>query len=76
MVTKNKFIGPYILNFRTTRGMTRKSKIYAICTMWSMITLSGFIFLETPGVRVLLLISGIAGTLVMGFLIPTANNSN
>ncbi len=76
MVTTNKFIGPYILNFRTNRGMTRKSKIYAICTMWSMITLSGIVFFETPGVRVLLLISGIAGTTVMGFLIPTVNNLN
>ena len=75
MVTTNKLIGQYISDFNTNKGMTKKSKIFAICTMWSMIMLSSLIFIETQEVRVLLLISGIAGTLVMGFLIPTVNNS-
>ncbi|MCU0461594.1 MAG: YbaN family protein [Bacteroidales bacterium] len=74
-LTTNKLIGQYISDFNTNKGMTKKSKIYVICTMWSMITLSGLIFIRTPEARLLLLITGFAGTLVMGFLIPTVINS-
>ena len=70
----NRLVGPYILKFNQRKGMTIKSKIYAITTMWLMITLSCIFFIETFAVILVVSAFGIVGTIVMGFVVPTVNN--
>lgn len=73
---RNKFVGTYISDFRTNKGMTKKSKIYAICTMWLMITFSSIFFITTSSSQLLVTVIGAIGTLVMGFIVPTVHNSS
>jgi uncharacterized protein len=72
----NKYVGSYILEFQSNKGMTKRVKLYSICTMWVMITIS-CVFLITPlSVKLFVSALGIVGTIFMGFIIPTVNNSN
>jgi len=71
----NRLVGSYILKFNQRKGMTIKSKIYAITTMWLMITLSCIFFIETFAVILVVSAFGIVGTIVMGFVVPTVNNT-
>lgn len=75
-LTKNRLIGPYITDFRIKKGMTKKSKIYAICIMWLMIALSFLLFIKLPLIKLVVLFIGVSGTFVMGFFIPTVNNTD
>jgi uncharacterized protein len=69
----NRYIGPYILEFQKNKGLTRKTKLYAISVMWFMIIISCLFFIEQ--LSLILLVSGVGfvGTLVMGFLLPTVD---
>jgi len=72
----NKFIGSYILEFQSNRGMSKRLKLCSICTMWIMITVS-CVFLITPLSAILIVLAlGLIGTIVMGLIIPTINISN
>ena len=70
----SRFVGSYIAKFNQRKGMTIKSKIYAITTMWTMIALSCIFFIETFAVILVVSAFGIVGTIVMGFVVPTLNN--
>jgi hypothetical protein len=70
----NRFVGSYIVNFNQRKGMTIKSKFYAIITMWTMIALSCVFFIEPLTIIVAVSAFGIIGTIVMGFVVPTINN--
>jgi len=54
--------------------MTRKSKIYAISTMWAMIALSCIFFIEPFTIILVVSACGIIGTIVMGIIVPTVIN--
>lgn len=75
LLITNRQIGPYILNFRSNKGMTRKLKIYSICIMWLMISLSCLLFIQSLSVKLFVVVLGIIGSLVMGTLVPTVYNS-
>ena len=70
----NRFVGSYIAKFNQRKGMTIKSKIYAITTMWAMIALSCIFFIEPFKTILAVSAFGIIGTIVMGFVVPTAIN--
>jgi uncharacterized protein len=72
----NHFVGSYISEFQTTKGMTQKTKLFAIATMWIMITLSCLLFISPLALKITVSIIGLIGTLVMGFIVPTVNISN
>ena len=72
MLLANKILGPYILEFRKNKGMTKRMKIHAIGTMWFMITLSCVFFIEPLNIIYLVITLGIIGTVVMGWIVPTA----
>ena len=74
-LTGNRFIGSYIIEYRENKGMTRKTKLSAIGTMWGMISLSGIFFITSFSIKLIILAIGITGTFIMGFVIPTANIS-
>jgi len=71
-----QWIGPYINKYQKNKGLTIKGKIGAIITMWSMIALSCLVFITSLPVKTGVLIAGLIGTIVMGFLIPTIHNSD
>jgi uncharacterized protein len=72
----NRFIGSYIFEFRTNKGMTRKKKVLAMGIMWGMILLSVIFFIPLLTVKLIILILGLIGTLVMGFIVSTIHISN
>lgn len=72
----NRFVGSYILEFQANKGMTIKTKLYAIGAMWVIITVSCIFFITPFSIKLIVLIVGLIGTIVMGFLVPTVYNSN
>ncbi len=75
-LVSNKYVGSYINDFRTNKGMALRAKLYAILMMWTMITLSCIFLVENSPTKLLIISIGILGTIIMGFIIPTINNSN
>lgn len=71
----NRFVGSYILAFNQRKCMTKRTKLYAISTMWVMIAFSTIFCIKLLPMRLIILIVGIIGTMVMGFIVPTVNNS-
>ena len=61
----HKFFGKYIRNFRETRSIPLRSKIISIIVMWVMIGISVSIFIEIFNVKIIIVILGIIGTLVV-----------
>ena len=72
-LVSNKYLGPYILDFQRKKGMTRRTKIHAIGTMWVMITISCVFFIKSLSVILIVIGLGIVGTVVMGFIVRTAD---
>ena len=72
----NKYLGPFISDFRKNKGMNIQAKVYSIILMWTMIFISAYFFLNTMIARLILVAAGIIGTIVMGFLIPTVKNKH
>lgn len=64
----SKYFGKTIREFREKRAIGFKVKIYAISLMWIMVLCSIFFFLDNNIVRVVVLLAGIIGTLVMGMI--------
>lgn len=68
----NRYVGPYIREFRENKGMTRRMKIHAIGTMWVMISISCIFFVNSWTIRLVIIGVGLIGTVVMGFFVPTS----
>jgi uncharacterized membrane protein YbaN (DUF454 family) len=73
MLISSKYLGPYILEFQEKKGMTRRTKVHAIGTMWVMITISCVFFIKSLTIIVFVLGLGIVGTVVMGFIVRTVD---
>jgi uncharacterized protein len=63
-------IGKHIRNFREYGGMFLSVKIGAILLMWGMILLSIFL-IKNLSFTLIVAAAGLAGTIVMGFVIKT-----
>lgn len=72
----NKYLGPYIKDFQEKKGMTKRTKVHAIGTMWVMITLSCVFFIKSLTVIVFVIGLGIVGTVVMGFIVRTVDTED
>lgn len=72
----NKYLGPFISEFRKNKGMNIQTKVYSIILMWIMIFISAYFFISTLTPRLVLVAAGIIGTIVMGFIIPTVKNKH
>jgi uncharacterized protein len=73
---ENKIAGYYILKFHTNKGTTKKSKLFAIATMRFMIASSCIFFITPLSLKLLIIVIGVIGTVVMGWIIPTITISN
>ena len=69
----SKYLGHYILEFQEKKGMTRRTKVHAIGTMWVMITISCVFFIKSLTIILFVLGLGIVGTVVMGFIVRTVD---
>ncbi|HCT29402.1 MAG TPA: DUF454 domain-containing protein [Bacteroidales bacterium] len=70
MVIENKYIGAYIIRYRANRGMKKKEKIFSISLMWLMIALSCTLFIDATMIRLVVILLGLIGTIVMGLIVP------
>ena len=61
----HKIFGNYIQNIRENRSISLRSKIVSLIAMWLMISLSAFVFIEILWIRILVLILGVIGTIVI-----------
>lgn len=41
-LTTNRYLGPYILNFREKRGLPLKAKVYSIILLWGSLLFSAY----------------------------------
>jgi hypothetical protein len=62
----NKYIGKYITDFRSGRGMTWKAKLFSIITMWVMISVSAYF----SSYYLALSIFGLIGTTCILIFVP------
>jgi uncharacterized membrane protein YbaN (DUF454 family) len=67
----NRFIGSYLTEWRRTKGLSIRAKIKSIILMWTMIALSVIFGIEAIWLKVTVILIGITGTIVMGFIVPT-----
>ena len=72
-LVRNKHLGRYVREYQTNKGLTLKTKLYSIVIMWIMILTSSLFLIHVLYIKLIVLAIGIAGTLVMGFLIPTTH---
>lgn len=61
----HKIYGKFIRDYEQHRAMPRKSKIFALSMMWSMISLSVFVFIEVLYVKLIVTAAGLIGTIVI-----------
>lgn len=66
--------GKRIKRWQEKRGMTIREKLLTILMMWSMISVSVIFLLSSTEGRLIVISLGIAGTVVMGFVIRTIRN--
>ncbi|MFA6652265.1 MAG: YbaN family protein [Bacteroidales bacterium] len=67
------FAGPYIKKYRANKGMTKSAKVKVLIFMWLMITLSCVFLIPSELVILIVLSTGVIGSIVMGFVVPTVN---
>lgn len=66
-----KIIRVYIEDYNQNKGMSLRMKISSIGLMWGMITISILFFIKPSWLDVLVILVGIIGTIVMGYVVPT-----
>jgi uncharacterized membrane protein YbaN (DUF454 family) len=70
----NKYLGSYILRFRSEKGIKKGFMLSSVLIMWLMIIASCYFFLTSGAIKILVIILGVAGTIVMLLIIPTSDN--
>lgn len=73
-IMRNKHLAKYINGYREKKGMSVKQKVFAICFMWGMVSLSVFLRVDNVVVKYIMISLAIVGTIVMGFVVPTFRN--
>lgn len=65
-------LGKYIRRYESREGVSMLSKLLSIACMWTMVSISAFVVLESTHLRILLLVLGAIGTGSILFIVPTA----
>jgi uncharacterized protein len=73
-LVNNSFFGSYITQWQKTRGLTLRTKIKSVVLMCLMVSVSVIFMIDSTVVRIIVILSGLTGILVMGFIIPTSKN--
>lgn len=69
-IHRSKWLGPYIRKFEKDKGVDKKTKLISVISMWAMISLSAFVFIESRPIRWLLFGLGIIGSISVIFIVP------
>jgi len=72
----HRFIGSYISSYRTSRGMTMKTKLYAVTLMSLMIAGSCTFLIDPLESRLIVVSLGIIGAIVMILFVPTVKHKS
>ena len=67
---RSKWLGAYIRRYESRKGVSRLSKWISLLCMWTMISLSVFIFIENVHIKILIPILGIIGTICIIWVVP------
>lgn len=65
-------LGSYIRRYESREGVSLLSKLISIGCMWTMVSISAFVMIENPHIRILLFVLGIIGTGSILLIVPTA----
>ena len=76
LLISNRYLGPYILNYQKNKGMTPQQKLSSMGLMWFMIIISCSFFIHSNTIRIIVILAGMVGTVVMGWIVPTVNNTS
>lgn len=68
---RSKWLGSYIRRYESKQGVSWTSKLISIGCMWTMVSISAFVCIENPHIRILLFILGLIGTISILFIVPT-----
>lgn len=66
------WLGKYIREYENNQGLSVRGKISAIAMMLIMCSISTIFFIPNMVVKLIVVFAGIIGTLVVGFVVPTA----
>lgn len=66
-------LGHYIRDYQRRGGMRRKTKVWVVLLMTSMVSCSILLFIPNPIVDCIVGILGLIGSLVVIFAVPNAN---
>lgn len=66
------WLGKYIRNYEKQGGLSIRGKLSAITLMVTMVSISAIFLIDPIHVKIIVAISGLIGSLVVGFVVPTA----
>lgn len=70
----NRFVGHYITSYSENPGLSVRAKVLTISLMWAMILFSVVFCLQSFIAKMIVALLGVAGTVVMGVVVPTRRN--
>ena len=73
-IINHKIFGKNIKSFRENRAISLRSKIISLIAMWLMISLSVFVFIKIFWIKILILMLGVIGTIVILSIRSLKNN--
>lgn len=65
-------LGERIRTYERRKGMTLRQRIWALALMITMVTLSCTVFISNMVVRIIVAVAGLIGCIVVGFVVPSA----
>ena len=68
------FLGKYITDYQQKGGITTRKRIWIILLMATMVALSAIFFINNPVIRIVVVIAGMIGCIVVAFFVPKAKN--
>jgi len=71
---QNPWVGSYITQWQERRELPLITKITSISLMWAMILISVLFLVDSSVLKMIIIATGLIGTFVMGFVIPTRKN--
>jgi uncharacterized protein len=71
MLITNRLVGPYLSDWRRSKGLSLRTKLKSIILMWAMIILSMIFGISSLWLKLSVIMIGVVGTIVMGFIIRT-----
>ena len=69
----NSFLGKYIREYKAQGGITLRKRISIILLMATMVAISTIFFISSMPIRIVVWSAGLIGCVVVGFVVPKAN---